>query len=399
MSVLSGVRDVRPDMADRRLTMLIMLCFCVVLSLATWFSTSAVLPQLKEQFALSDAVTRWLGISVQLGFLIGAIGSTTLGLSDRISPRTLMIWASVAGALLNIGILIVSEPWQLIVLRVLSGAALAGVYPPSLKLISTWFITGRGIAMGSVVGALTLGSALPHLVNGLGGLDWQVVIVITTLLPMISAGVIAIFVAEGPYPFPETKFDARKLGDVLSNKVFLLATIGYLGHMWELYAMWSWLLFLARERFVDMANLASMLTFTVIAVGAPACILAGYLADKVGRIPVVVGSLVLSGVCAAVIGFAFEGSPELFAIIAIVWGASVVADSAQFSAIVSERCDKRFVGTALTAQLGLGYALTLVTTWFLPAVSDYLGGWQWAFLVLVPGPVVGIIAMWKLRKL
>ena len=242
MDSFNSVVGVRTDEASGRYTMLAYLCLCVILSLATWFSTTAILPQLKEHYALGDTVTQWLGISVQLGFLVGAVTSTITGLSDRIPPKQLMIWSSVAAAVANISILFVTEGAQLVALRIASGAALAGVYPPALKLISTWFVRGRGVAMGSIVGALTLGSAMPHLVNAFGGVDWRNVIIITTLLPLLSAFMVAMTVREGPFPFPKHKFDVKIIGATLSDRVFLLATFGYLGHMWELYAMWSWVL-------------------------------------------------------------------------------------------------------------------------------------------------------------
>lgn len=208
---------------------------------------------------------------------------------------------------------------------------------------------------------------------------------------------------EGPYPFAKTKFDPSQIKQALANRVFVLGTVGYLGHMWELYAMWTWLLFFVKARLaagdIDSGYMASLLTFLIIAAGAPACILAGAAADRIGRTAMTFILMVMSGACAAFIGFTFDVPLWIFMVVGLIWGATVVADSAQFSTIVTEAGDPRLVGTALTVQLGSGYALTVLAIWLLPAVEHWLGSWQWVFLVLVPGPVIGAIAMAMLRRL
>lgn len=388
------------DPARGRVGVLVGLCACVVLCMTTWFSAAAVLPQLRLLWRLSDALAAWLTISVQLGFVAGALLAALTGLPDRVPPRRLIALASLGAAAANLGLLVAPGAGVALVLRGLTGLLMAGIYPPALKLVATWFVRGRGVALGSVIGALTLGSALPHLVNAAGGLPWQGVIAATSLATLAGGAGVALFVREGPYPFPRTAFAPALLGQALLNRAVLLATAGYLGHMWELYAMWAWMLSWVRARLgAGGEGTASLLTFLVIAAGAPACLAAGWLADRAGRTATTIGLMAASGACAALAGLAFAAPLPVFLLVGLVWGATVIADSAQFSAMVTEAGDPRFVGTALTAQLGLGFALTAVTIQLVPLAADRLGGWQWAFLVLVPGPALGVLAVAFLRGL
>ena len=388
------------DNTARSILVLAATCLCLVLSLATWFSTTAVLPQLRAEWGLSGTAAAWLTISVQLGFVLGALGSALVGLADRVAPNRLMASSAAGAAVANAALLLAQDASVAIFCRVLTGICLAGVYPPALKLLSTWFRRGRGLALGSAIGALTLGSALPHLIDATLDLGWRDAIRATTVSTLAGAAIAIVFLRNGPFPFPRTPFDVRDLRAVLSSRPFRLATGGYLGHMWELYAMWAWLLILVRLR-LDMADggsqAATLLTFAMIAAGAPACVLSGYLADRLGRPVVTIAALALSGGCAALIGFTLDGPLWLFVLVGLVWGASVIADSAQFSAMVTERGDPRFVGTALTIQLGSGFALTGLSIWLLPLAAEWLGSWRWVPLLLVPGPVIGIAAIAGLR--
>jgi MFS family permease len=284
-----------------------------------------------------------------------------------------------------------------------TGFALAGVYPPALKLVSTWFNRDRGLALGTVIAALTLGSSLPHLFRSLSGaVDWRFVVKTSTLTTLVGAVLFFFFAREGPYPFGRALFDPRQAGAVFRDRDLLLANLGYFGHMWELYAMWAWLLVYVSEALVaqrmSVLGRASLLTFVAIGTGAFGCILGGILSDRIGRTLTTAGMMIVSGACALAIGFAFDGPAWLFITILVIWGISVIGDSAQFSAMVTELADQRFVGTALSVQLGLGFALTVAAIWLMPRIADYLGSWRWAFLVLVPGPSIGATAMLLLRR-
>lgn len=383
-----------------RIGTLVTICTCVVLSMSTWFSTAAVVPQLRVEWQISDASAAWLTIAVQLGFVCGAIIVAATGLADLVTPRRLMATAAIGAAIANLGLVWVSGTASAIGLRFFTGLFMAGIYPPALKLVATWYLTGRGVALGAVIGALTLGSAFPHLINIGEGVPWQAVIAATSLTTLAGCLGISLLIRNGPYPFPETTFQTRRIAPALLNRGFLLVTAGYLGHMWELYAAWSWMLILVRARLGDAAgnpHLAALVTFLVIAAGAPACVGAGYLADRFGRIVTTIWFMVLSGFSAAIIGMTFFAPFWVFLVVASIWGATVIGDSAQFSAMVTETGDRQLIGTALTVQLGLGFALTSVTIWLVPMMADWVG-WQWAFLCLVPGPIVGIIAMMILRQ-
>jgi MFS family permease len=369
--------------------------------MSTWFSASAVIPQLREEWALSDGAAAWLTIAVQLGFVAGAVLSSLFNLSDVVPIRTVMIVSSLAAASVNLLLLLADGPLLAIPLRFLTGAFLAGLYPPALKLMATWFTTGRGTALGVMVGALTVGSALPHLVNALGGLDWPTVIVFTSLATALGALLVWALVREGPFQFPRAVFDVRQWRLVFANRTLRLAGIGYLGHMWELYAMWAWFLVFFRSSLVESGNsdgtFAAAATFGVIGIGGLGCYAGGVLADRWGRARLNLWSLTVSGICAVLIGLSYGKAPGIVLAIAFVWGFAIVADSAQYSALVTEHADQRYVGTALTLQLAGGFLLTVVTIWLIPWFESAVS-WRAAFWLLVPGPLVGIEAMRRLAR-
>lgn len=372
-----------------------------MLSLTTWFSATAIMPELIVALGLTPAEASWLTNAVQAGFVVGALTSSVLALADIWRLTALMTVACLAAAVLNALLLVAPSAWIAIALRFATGASLALIYPPAMKFIATWFRTGRGLAMGVMVGALTLGSAMPHLVRGLGqGLDWRIVIMTSSVGALIAAGIFTFAVREGPFAFARATVDLGQLGAVLRDRPVMLANFGYFGHMWELYAMWGWFLVYctaAQTEGLEFAN-ASLLSFAVIAMGMPGCIFCGWLADRIGRCLATSLMMLLSASAALAIGFAFDGPFWLFAMIALVWGFTIVADSAQFSAAVSELADQRLVGSSLALQMGIGFALTIFVIWLTPIVADMLGGWRWTFLLLVPGPIVGIAAMLALRR-
>jgi MFS family permease len=375
----------------------------LALAMTTWFSATAVVPQLRDEWGLSAPATSWLTISVQLGFVLGAVVSAATNLADIVAPRRLMLLGTLGAAAANI-LLLTAEGLALAVpLRLLTGASLALVYPPALKAMATWFRTGRGTALGVMLAALTLGSALPHLVTAAGGLDWRLVVVTTSLLTLVGGVVAETRGRDGPFPFPAAVFDPRQLGRVLRDRRVMLASTGYFGHMWELYAMWAWFspfmsFVLAREGWSSPGRTAALITFAVIGVGAVGCWFGGVLSDRWGRVGATSLAMICSGAAAATIGFLGGRAPvALVVAVGLFWGFWVIADSAQFSAAVTEVAEQRYVGTALTLQLAIGFTLTVVTIWLVPVVRD-AAGWGWAFLLLAPGPAVGTLAMQRLRS-
>jgi MFS family permease len=383
---------------------LAVLALAELLAMTTWFSASAILPVLVAQWSLSATAGAWLTIAVQLGFVTGALVSAGLNLADLMAPRRLFLVGAVGAAGANLLLLHASGPLDAIPLRFATGFFLAGVYPPALKSMATWFRRGRGIALGVLVGALTLGSAAPHLVKALGGVDWHIVVATTSALTLVGGLVAAIAGREGPFPFPPAVFDPGQARRVLSDRGVRLATLGYFGHMWELYAMWAWfgVFFAAALRSqgfetIDAEQLAGYAAFAVIGSGAIGCALGGWLGDRWGRTRTTAAAMAISGLCALTIG-ALEGlAPVIVLVVGLIWGVAVVADSAQFSAMVTEIADQRYVGTALTLQLAIGFTLTMTTIWLVPLVVERAGWWA-AFALLALGPAAGVVAMLRLKS-
>jgi MFS family permease len=377
---------------------LALLALALTLSMSTWFSASAVIPQLRGEWDLSRGTSAWLTIAVQLGFVAGALLSSIGNLADVYPPHVVILIGSVGAATANLLLVAADEPSEAIPLRFVTGFFLAGVYPPAFKLMATWFRRGRAFALGTLAGAIAVGSALPHLVNGIGGLDWQAVVVATSLLTL-AGGVIAWrLVPEGPYPFPRAVFDPRQAGQVFRNRGVRLASLGYFGHMWELFAMWTWFLLFFRDGHHAGGTEAAYATFAVIAVGGLGCIVGGLLAERIGRAEAAAAAMLVSGTCAIVIGLAVHAATWLLLAFGLVWGFTVIADSALFSTLVTEYADQAYVGTALALQLAIGFALTAATIWLIPIFeADF--GWKWAFAFLAPGPLLGVLAMLRLSSL
>ncbi len=378
------------------------LALAMVLAMTTWFSASAVLPELRADWSLSVNQGAWLTIAVQLGFVVGAVASAAFNLADLVPARRLILVGATGAAVFNAGLLLADGPALAITLRFLTGVFLAGVYPPGLKSMATWFRRGRGTALGVMVGALTLGSAMPHLVNGLGGIQWQTVIVVTTVLTLAGGLVAERLAKDGPFPFPTATFRPSQAGRAFTDRGVRLANIGYFGHMWELYAMWAWFAVFFADRLVDGGNddprqAAALATALVIGVGAIGCWVGGVLGDRWGRTRSTALAMTISGTCALLIGV-FRDAPVAVVLgIGLVWGFWVIADSGQFSTMVTELADQRYVGTAVTIQLAAGFGLTVVTIWLIPLLRDAYS-WQWAFALLAVGPAVGVVAMLRLMR-
>lgn len=409
----TGAKPKPAEMKDPegRWRALALLAFAAFLEMTTWFSASAVLPQLRAAWGVSPEAGAWLTISVQLGFVAGALVSAVLNLADIISPRRLMLYGGAGAAAFNLALLASHGLSSAGPLRFATGAAIALVYPPAMKVMATWFRRERGTALGVMVGGLTLGSATPQLLNGLGGVNWQLVIVATSALTLFG-GLIAAFVGhDGPYPFPSAAFNPREGLKLFANRGMRLATLGYFGHMWELYAMWTWCAVFFGDALIrargmpstpaERASLtsdAALAAFACIGAGAIGCWAAGVLADRWGRTRTAAASMVVSGSCALVIGFVALRAPFYVTLaIGLVWGFAVVADSAQFSTMITEVADQSYVGTALTLQLAIGFTLTVATIWLVPVLRES-HGWTWAFAALAPGPAVGVIAMLRLMR-
>ena len=351
--------------------------------------------------SLSLSQVAWFTNGVQAGFVVGALSLSLLSLIDLYKSSTIMAISACIAGIANA--ILILEPGIALSLfsRFITGMALAGIYPTVIKFIATWFKKGRGFAMGIMLSSLTLGSALPHLVRVVGvQFDWKLVILTSSIACLTAAGLFAFVLQDGPHKFSKTKADLNQFGRILKDRPLMLVNIGYFGHMWELYAMWGWFFvyaIAAKRTGLGLEN-AALLTFLVIAAGAAGCVLGGWLADRVGRCYATACLMVISGTCALTIGLFFDGPPWLFITIAMIWGLTAVADSAQFSAAVTELSDKSTVGSALALQMGVGFAITIFVIWLLPVIAEHQGSWRWSFLILVPGPFLGALSMLLLRR-
>ncbi len=373
-------------------------------SLSVWFSTNAISGALETAKSIDESSIALLTIAVQLGFVFGTLVIAITNLSDLVNARTLFWVSATLAAAVNLLVIPLESTTLLIVARFATGAFLGGVYPPAMKVISGWYTKGRGFALGTMVGALTIGSGSPHLLRSAFSENWQAVIVGSSILAVLGGLILKFLVTDGPDDVNGAKFNPRYLLGAITQRAPRLALVGYLGHQWELYAIWAWigsyLLYVVGERSLigNSLDLASALTFLVFVAGAIASSYAGVWSERIGRTAVTSIAMVISGGVAAFIGFLPSEMSLLIVILAMIWGASVVADSAQFSTAMTELSDPAYRGTMLTFQTGVGFALTAVSIWLLPIVKDS-SGWGWAFAMLALGPVVGTAAMLRLRSI
>ena len=373
------------------------LSLAMFLGMTMWFSATAANAPIVAEFHLTSAETAWLTMAVQGGFVIGTLLSATLNLPDIINPRKLFAIGCVLGAVANAALTQVGGAVQLIGLRAATGASLAWVYPPGMKIAAGWFDRTRGAALGILIGALTIGSAFPHLLAAVSArIPWRALVLSASTLAVCGGAIAVLAVGDGPYVAASARFDARAIIRVFAHRPARLATIGYLGHMWELYAVWTWIAAFATASLYGSARSASIegsgLAFLTIASGAVGSAIAGLFADRIGKARIAASAMIASGICSTVAGLTFGRTGPLLGVLAVIWGIAVVADSAQLSALVAEHSPRDHVGTALTMQTCSGFLLTMVSIRLVPVVAEAIG-WQWAFVCLAPGPFIGALAL------
>jgi len=383
--------------------MLALVALAEVLGMTMWFSATAVTGAIATEFRLDASEVAWLTMAVQAGFVAGTLASALLSLPDLINARTLFAIGCVVGAIANAWVAEAGSAAALIACRFVTGAALAWVYPPGMKIAAGWTEHRRGTALGVLVGALTIGSAFPHLLSALtSDIAWRGLLRLTSGLALAGAAIVGGVVRDGPFVAETAPFNPHAAFRVFTVRGARLATLGYLGHMWELYAMWTWIgpfaaASLSAAGAANAPTLGSLVAFIAVASGAPGCVLAGLWADRLGKARIAGAAMVASALCAASAGLFFGAPIWWLAILAAVWGFAVVADSAQFSALVSEHSRRDEVGTAITVQTCVGFLLTMLTIRLVPFAAGWMG-WPWVFLLLVPGPLAGAWAMRALAR-
>ncbi len=391
----------------RRWGMLALLSAAELLGMSLWFTASAVAPELREAWDLSASQAGWLTTSVQLGFVAGTAAAAVLNLADVIPARRYFAGSALLAAGANAALLVAPSYGAALASRFLTGFFLAGVYPPAMKMVATWFRSARGLAIGTVVGALTVGKATPYLVHALEGATLERVVLAASSAAVGAALLVAVGYRDGPFAFDRRPFDWSLVGGVLGHRETRLAIGGYLGHMWELYAMWTWTpAFLLSGAAAARAagwevpgpDAVEAVAFGAVAAGGAGCVWGGWAADRIGRTVLVERALLASGACALGVGFLHGGPFWILAVVTWVWGFFVVADSAQFSALVTEVAPSHAVGTALTLQTSLGFLLTMVTIQGVPEMVE-AAGWRWAFPALALGPAAAVWASRRLRRL
>eukprot|EP00040_Diaphanoeca_grandis_P039541 m.259375 g.259375 ORF g.259375 m.259375 type:complete len:572 (-) comp37947_c0_seq1:62-1777(-) len=396
---------------------LALLTFCAVFGMCTWFSAGAVLPQLLEIYNVSETAGSLLTLAVNFGFLLGALGSVLFNLADRIPPSRLMAIGSTLAAVFNVGMLIPGCNFgAALFLRILTGAAMALVYPMACKVASSWFVENRGAAVGFAVGAVGLGSASPYLISVIfGAIKWESLLIGCSGLSIMAAVVARLFLREGPHLIKKPSESAHATpSDISGNKVdirlithnraFWLATAGYCGHNWELFALWLWFKPFALEAGIgatlwpsDQDRGAALAAFLVIAASLVGCIGAGMLADKWGRTSICLGALLVSIFSSVSLAWITD-APIMAVIVSVLWGMCAAGESAQYSAMVTEVVDKSVVGNAATMQFGIGFIFTMPGMFIVPSIVKATNDWALAWGTLTPGAVVAVAMMIMMRR-
>ncbi len=381
-----------------------LLMLAEIAAMSLWFMSAAILPDLTREFPISDFAQAALSSAVQIGFVFGAVASAFLGLADRIDPRRFFAFSAITAALFNASLLVVEPGGPVSILaRFATGVLLAGVYPVGMKIAVGWGQKDRGFLVGTLVGALTFGSAAPHLLALLGGTDWRWSLSVASLASA-AGGVLCLFAGLGPFHAKAPRMKMKAIFTAWTNPKIRYAYAGYLGHMWELYAMWAWIgvalavSFSAHMPAETAIPLSRLIAFLTIAAGGAACVVAGIMADRIGKANIAIAAMVISGTAALASALTFGGPVWLTILCVLIWGASILPDSAQFSALVADYAPPDQAGSLMSFQTALGFALTFFTVQLTPLGAELIG-WPGVFVMMAIGPAFGILGMLRLKRL
>lgn len=381
----------------------ILLALAEVMTMSLWLLSAAILPALVAEGGLGPGRAAALSSAVQIGFVLGALALAMHGAADRFDPRRVLLASALVAATANAALLVtpIGGAAQ-IGLRALTGACLAGVYPVGMKIVVGWGTRDRGLLVGVLVGALTIGTALPHLLAFFGGADWRATVAVASGLAA-AGGFLALGAGLGPHHARAAGFDPGALVLAWTDRRVRLAVAGYLGHMWELYAFWAWIGAAATASFATplgatAASAAGLVAFAAIALGGLLCVLAGLIADRIGKARVARGAMIASGAAGLATAVTFGGPWQVTAGLILIWGAAVIPDSAQFSALVADAAPPERAGSLMTFQTALGFTLTFFTVQAVPALAESLG-WPATLALMALGPAAGIEAMRRLIRL
>ncbi len=368
--------------------------FCTSL----WFASNAVISDITELLHLDERVMSHITSAVQFGFIVGTLVFAVLTISDRFSPSKVFFVCAVIGAGTNSLMLFTNTLEGLLTARFLTGFFLAGIYPVGMKIASDYKEHGLNTALGWLVGALVVGTSFPHLLKFFSsGIQWEFVVMGTTILALCGGLLIALFVGDGPYRKKSTAPDFKKFFTLFKHKDVRQPAFGYFGHMWELYAFWAFVpvaisYYIKLHPTLDVS--VSLLAFIIIGVGGIGCILGGYLAQHIGSKKIARYALSLSGICCLISPLLFFTPPVFFILFLIFWGMVVVADSPQFSTLVAMGAPKESVGTALTITNSIGFAITILSIQLINLTLIEMD-MVYIFVLLAPGPLLGVLAMRK----
>ena len=371
--------------------------------MSLWFTSAAVLPDMVREAAITPERQAMLSSGVQAGFVIGALAVSISGIADRFDPRRVFAVSAIAAGLANALLLIAPLGGDLaIAARVATGALLAGVYPVGMKIAVGWGSRDRGLLVGLLVGALTLGNGAPYLAAFLGGTDWRLAVAVVSLFAGIG-GLLVLAAGLGPFHARSPRLDIGAISLAWTDRRIRQAYLGYFGHMWELFAMWAWVGVASAASYavtIDEASavsLGKLTAFLAIGLGAITCVVAGVVADRIGKAEVTIIAMVTSGLAALATAVTFGGPVWLTFVLVLVWGIAVIPDSAQFSALVADAAPPHLSGSLMTFQTALGFALTIATVQVTPLAATAIG-WPVVLALMAAGPAIGVVAMLPLRR-